>query len=157
MLRTLLADASFFRRVLSPEHNTPLNPMATAITSAPATQEPKTYAVFRDFNSVSLEARIQHTELKAGENGEYVAVTAITNLRDGEDGVAIRFTSSAGILKLAKGGHLMPGRRVHLTGTIGGFESAYVKDGVLVPLQRPRLQLLGAQLMLGAKPKSASA
>ena len=113
------------------------------------------YAVFRDFNNVAMEARIQHVELKVGDNGEYVAITAISNLKDGEKGVAVRFTSSNGVLKLAKGGHLMPGRRVHLTGTLSAFETHYVnKDGVVVPLERGRLQLQAAQLKLGAKPKS---
>lgn len=130
------------------------NNMPTANTTAPATQEAPKYAVFRDFNNCVLEARIQHTEVRSGANGEYVTVTAITNLRDGEDGVAVRFTSSNGVLKLAKAGHLMPGRRVHLTGSLGGFESHYEKDGQAVPLARPRLQLTGVSLQLGAKPKA---
>ncbi len=136
--------------------------MATATTAAkaatPASTEAPKYAIFRDFNTVTFQARIQHTEVRSGDNGEYVAVTAITNLKDGADGVAVRFTSNAGILKLAKAQHLMPGRRVHLTGTISGFESAYTNaDGLVVPLARPRLQLQGVQLMLGAKPGKAKA
>ena len=135
--------------------------MATAISAAtaatPASTEAPQYAIFADWNTASFEARVMHTELKAGGNGEYVAVTCVTNLKDGADGVSVRFTSSAGILKLAKAGFLMKGRRVHLTGTIAGFESAYTNaDGLVVPLQRPRLQLQGVQLKLGAKPKSAS-
>ena len=129
--------------------------LSTVSTSQPAAEE-KAYASFRDFNNVVIEARIQHTEMKANDNGEYVAVTAITNLKDGEKGVAVRFTSSNGVLKLAKGGHLMAGRRVHLTGSISGFENAYTnKDGVVVALDRPRLSLQAVQLKLGAKPKSA--
>lgn len=132
--------------------------MATATTAAkaatPASSEAPKYAIFADFNTSTFEARVSHTELKAGDNGEYVAVTCITNLKDGADGVAVRFTSSSGILKLAKAGHLMAGRRVHLTGTIAGFESAYSKDGLIVPLQRPRLSLQAVQLKLGAKPKA---
>ena len=131
-------------------------PAAKAATT-PATQESPKYANFRDFNSLVAEARILHQEVKAGEYGEYVAVTAVTRLKDGEDGVAVQFRSSAGILKLAKGGHLMPGRRIHLTGQIIGFASAYDKDGQLVPLSRPRLNLSGVTLQLGAKPKSAKA
>ena len=127
---------------------------AQAATPATSTEAAPKYAIFADFNTSTFEARVSHTELKAGDNGEYVAVTCITNLKDGADGVAVRFTSSSGILKLAKGGHLMAGRRVHLTGTIAGFESAYSKDGLIVPLQRPRLSLQAVQLKLGAKPKA---
>jgi hypothetical protein len=136
--------------------------MATATTAAkaatPASTEAPKYAIFRDFNTVTFQARIQHTEVRSGDNGEYVTVTAITNLKDGVDGVAVRFTASTGILKLAKGGHLMPGRRVHLVGTIAAFESAYTNaDGLVVPLARPRLQLQQVQLTLGAKPGKAKA
>jgi hypothetical protein len=135
--------------------------MATATNTAakaatPASTEAPKYAIFRDFNTSTFEARVMHTELKAGDNGEYAVVTCVTNLKDGADGVAVRFTSSTGVLKLVKGGFLMKGRRVHVTGTIAGFESAYEKDGLIVPLQRPRLNLQAVQLRLGAKPKSAA-
>ena len=126
-------------------------------TTAPAAvAEEKSYAVFRDFNTSTFEGGVQHVELKANANGEFVAVTVITNLKDGEKGVAVRFTSSNGILKLAKAGHLMPGRRVHITGSISEFKNAYTNaDGVIVPLARPQIQLQAVQLMLGAKPRSA--
>lgn len=128
-----------------------LNAVATAPT------EEKTYANFADFNTFVCEARITHTEVKAGEYGEFVSVTAITTLKDGEQGIAINFRSNNGALTLAKNGHLMKGRRVHLTGKIGEIASHYVnKDGVIVQLQRPRLSLVGVTVMLGAKPKSAT-
>lgn len=128
---------------------------ATAATPATTAVEAPKYANFADFNTATFEARIQHVEVKAGQFGEYAAVTAITRLADGTDGVAVQFRSSQGILKLAKAGHLMPGRRVHLTGAIAGFASAYTNaDGVVVPLQRPRLQLGSVQLTLGAKPRA---
>ena len=95
-----------------------------------------------------------YTEVKSGEYGEYVAVTCVTNLKDGDDGISVQFRSSAGILKLAKAGHLMNGRRVHLTGQLAGFATSYEKDGSLVALQRPRLSLAGVSLQLGAKPKA---
>ena len=129
---------------------------ASAATPATSTEAAPKYAIFRDFNTSTFQARVMHTELKAGQNGEYVAVTCVTNLKDGEDGIAIRFTSAAGILKLAKAGHLPKGRRVHLVGSIAGFESAYTNaDGLVVPLARPRLSLQGVSLTLGAKPKAA--
>ena len=132
--------------------------MSTKTLATATKSDSPEYAIFRDFNTVVMEARIQFTEVKSGDNGEYVAVTAITNLKDGEKGVAVRFTSSNGVLKLAKGSHLMPGRRVHLTGTVVGFESHYTnKDGVIVGLERPRIQLQAVQLMLGAKPRSSQA
>lgn len=130
---------------------------ATATTTAPATQEAPQFANFANFNELSLEARVTHTEVKAGEYGEFLSVTCITNLADGQDGVAIQFRDSGAALKLAKGGHLMKGRRVHLAGVLVGFESAYTKDGALVPLSRPRLRMQQVRVFLGAKPKSAQA
>ena len=129
----------------------------TTLNSAAASTESKTeYAVFRDFNSFVAEARVQYVEIRSNENGEFVTVTAITNLKDGTPGVAVRFSSSNGVLKLAKAGHLMAGRRIHVTGSVTGFETAYTnKEGVVVPLERGRLQLGNASLQLGAKPRSA--
>ena len=110
-------------------------PLSTVNTAAGVE---KTYANFRDFNNIVVEARILHTEVKAGKYGEFVEVTAVTTLKDGEQGVAVRFISSNGALKLAKGGHLMNGRRVHITGQVSGFSSHYVNaDGVIIQLQRP--------------------
>lgn len=133
---------------------TTLNSVPTS-NSGDTAPEPKTYANFRDFNNATFEGRVLHTEIKTGQYGEFVEVTVATTLKDGDAGVAIRFVSSNGVLKLAKSGHLMTGCRVHITGTISGFESHYVnKDGVIVQLQRPRLNLTGVQLMLGAKPRT---
>ena len=132
--------------------------MTTSNLSAVASTEAKAYPNFKDFNQVVVEGRVQHSEVKAGEYGEYVSVTVITTLKDGEQGIAVTFRSSNGILKLAKGGHLMNGRRVHITGQISGFNTHYVnKDGVIVQLTRPRMDLTSPALTLGAKPKSAVA
>ena len=126
-----------------------------ATTSTNAAAEKKAYVAFRDFNTFSCQARVNHTEVRSGDNGEYVTVTAITNLKDGEKGVAIRFSSSNGILKLAKNGHLMNGRRIHVTGSVSHFETHYVdkKTGEIVVLERARLGITSPSLILGAKPK----
>ena len=130
--------------------------LGTVATTAPTTEE-KTYANYRDFNTFTCEARILHTEVKAGQYGEFVTVTAVTTLKDGEQGIAVKFISKNGALTLAKGGHLMKGRRIHLTGSVSGIESHYVNaDGVVVPLQRPRLTVTDARVVLGAKPRSAT-
>ena len=129
--------------------------LGTVATSA-APAEEKTYANFRDFNTFTAEARVFHTEIKAGKYGEFVTVTAVTTLKDGEQGVAVKFISSNGALKLAKAGHLMNGRRIHITGSVSAIESHYVNaDGLVVPLQRPRLTVGDARVTLGAKPRSA--
>ncbi len=129
----------------------------TVATPATSTEAAPKFANFRDFNSFAAECRVIHQEVKAGEFGEFVQVTCVTNLKDGAEGVAVQFRASTGILKLAKGGHLMPGRRVHVTGAITGFATSYLKDGQAVMLQRPRLNIAEVNLRLGAKPKKASA
>lgn len=127
----------------------------TASTGS-SSEEKKQYVVFADFNSISMEARVQHVELKVGKTGEYVAVTAITNLKNGEKGVAVRFVGFNSILTLAKGGHLVPGRRVHLTGNVTDVATSYVtEDGEFRPLERARMSMRDVSLKLGPLPKSA--
>ena len=120
---------------------------------APVVDKP-VYTTFRDFNNSSFEARISFTEVKSGQYGEYVVVTAITNLKDGDDGVAIQFRSNSGTLKLAKNGHLMKGRRIHVTGNVTGIASSYQKDGTTIALARPRIELANVTIQLGAKPRA---
>ena len=92
--------------------------------------------------------------MKSGQYGEYVVVTAFTNLKDGGESVAIQFRSSGGTLKLAKGGHLMINRRIHVTGTVTGFATSYQKDGMTIALTRPRMELGSVTIQLGAKPRA---
>ena len=133
---------------------TSLNSVPT--TSAAPVAEDKKYANFRDFNTVTCEGRVLHTEVRSGQYGEFANVTIATTLKDGEQGIAIQVTSSNGILKLAKGGHLMAGRRVHITGQMTEVSSHYVNaDGLVIPLARPRMNITAATLKLGAKPRSA--
>ena len=130
----------------------PSAPTVAAPSAPTVAEEKQTYATFRDFNNSSFQCRVVHTEVKTGQYGEYVIVTAFTNLKDGEDSVAVQFRSSNGILKLAKGGHLMKNRRIHVTGSVIGFASSYQKDGMTIALSRPRIELASATIQLGAKP-----
>jgi hypothetical protein len=127
----------------------------TASTGS-SSEDKKQYAVFADFNSMAMEARIQHMEIKVGKTGEYAAITAITNLKNGERGVAVRFVGFGSILSLAKAGHLVPGRRVHLTGNVTEIATSYVtQDGEFRPLERARMNMRDVTLKLGPLPKSA--
>ena len=126
---------------------------STQVVSNPAGQSMTNWA---DFNNVSLEGRISHAEIKTSENNEFVSVSVITTLKDGTDGVVVQFTSSNGILQLAKKGYLTKGRRVYVTGSLVGFETHYIKDGVATPLQRGRMRLADVRIKLGAKAKASA-
>lgn len=136
--------------------------MATATTqstaSAPvaaASAPVEARKQYRDFNVSAFEARISHTEIVTKGDDVWVAVTAITTLQDDTDGVSLSFTSSNGLLALARAGHMSVGRRIHVSGAIKSVESHYVdKNGLVVPLKRARLRLIEAQVRLGAKPKA---
>ena len=109
-----------------------------------------------DFNTLSLEGRIAHAEIKTSGDNEYVLVNVMTTLKDGTPGVTAQFSSSNGILTLARKGYLQKGRRVHVTGSLIGFETHYDKDGTPVVLQRGRVRLGDVRIKLGATPKSQS-
>ena len=126
---------------------------STQVVSNPAGQSLTNWA---DFNNVSLEGRISHAEIKSSENNEWVSVSVITTLKDGTDGVVVQFTSSNGILSLAKKGYLTKGRRVYVTGSLVGFETHYIKDDVATPLQRGRMRLADVRIKLGAKAKASA-
>ena len=127
-------------------------PANATIEMAPPTQERKQY---RDFNNTSFEARIANVEVVERDGDVWASVTAITNLDEDNPGVALVFNSTNGILALARAGHLMTGRRVHVAGVIKGVESHYTtKDGLVVPLKRARIRLVNASVQLGAKPRS---
>ena len=115
----------------------------------------KSYA---SFNNVTFQGRVFDATVANGQYGEFVAVTVITNLEDGDEGVTVTFNNSNGLLSLCKKGFLQKGRQVHVTGRIAGVSETYTDDktGELVIRKRPQIKLdpKTAQLTLGATPKS---
>ena len=92
----------------------------------------------------------------SGQYGEFLAVTIITNLIDGDDGITVTFNDGAGLLSLHKQGYFDKGRRVHVTGAISGISEVYEKDGELQLRKRPQMTLDSktVQVKLGAMPAS---
>ena len=89
-----------------------------------------------------------------GQYGEFLAVTIITNLVDGDDGITVTFNDGNGLLKLHQQGYFDKGRRVHVTGSLAGISEVYEKDGELHVRKRPQLTLDSktVQVKLGAAP-----
>jgi hypothetical protein len=114
----------------------------------------KTYS---NFNTATFEGRVFDATVANGQYGEFLAVTVITNLVDGDDGITVTFNDGAGLLSLHKQGYFDKGRRVHVTGAISGISEVYeTKDGELVIRKRPQLTLDSktVQVKLGAMPAS---
>jgi hypothetical protein len=114
----------------------------------------KSYA---NFNTSTFEGRVFDATVANGQYGEFLAVTVITNLVDGDDGITVTFNDGAGLLSLHKQGYFDKGRRVHVTGAIAGISEVYeTKDGELVIRKRPQLTLDSktVQVKLGAMPAS---
>ena len=111
----------------------------------------KSYA---QFNTATFEGRVFDATVVDGQYGEFLAVTVITNLVDGDDGITVTFNNSGGLLKLHKDGHFSKGRRVHVTGAITGVSQVFEKDGMLQLRKRPQLTLDSktATVKLGAVP-----
>lgn len=92
--------------------------------------------------------------LAKGQYGEFLAVTIITNLIDGDEGITVTFNDGNGLMKLHQQGYFDKGRRVHVTGAISGISEVYEKDGELHVRKRPQLMLDSrtVQVKLGAAP-----
>ena len=89
-----------------------------------------------------------------GQYGEFLAITIITNLMDGDEGITVTFNDGNGLMKLHQQGYFDKGRRVHVTGAISGISEVYEKDGELHVRKRPQLMLDSktVQVKLGAAP-----
>ena len=116
-------------------------------------QQLKSYS---NFNSVTFEGRVFDATGANGQYGEFLAVTIITNLVDGDEGITVTFNDGAGLLSLHKQGYFDKGRRVHITGAISGISQVYEKDGELQLRKRPQMTLDSktVQVKLGASPAS---
>lgn len=117
------------------------------------------YAVWADVSSATIGGRLFHCELVQNNESEFLAFTMITALQDGDTvGTAVKFnTNNGGLIKLFKGGNLPNGRRMTVIGQIKGVRSYYTnKDGVVVPLKRPEMELKNVNVQLGAKPSAAN-
>ena len=117
------------------------------------------YAVWADITSATVSGRLFHVELVRNNESEFLAITMISALQDGDTtGTQVKFnTSDRGLMKLFSGGHLPNGRRMTVLGRIKSVSSHYVnKDGLVVPLKRPQMELTGVSVQLGAKPGSSN-
>ena len=116
------------------------------------------YTNYASFNTFTVQGRILHSEVKTGQYGDFLSVSAISTLvRDGAE-VTITFTDNAGLLALAQKGHLDKGRQVTLTGRLGGVSETYInKQGEVQMRQRPEITMTQVSILdggLGAKPRS---
>ena len=112
---------------------------------------------YANVNQLTFTGRISATKVVSGKNGDFLAVTLITNIAN-DKSVNVTFNDSEGIMKLEANGKLPVGRMVTVTGTIDNVSEVYLKNGQPVMRKRPELKLVGATILrggLGALPKSA--
>ena len=120
------------------------------------------YKVYANFNSATFQGRILASEVVATKKGdEFLSVTVITAPVDDSEGITITLNNSNGLLALAKKGGLPVGRQVTICGHIASVHETYVnKDGEVVMLKRPRIDLVDAAIPtggLGATPSKNDA
>ena len=115
------------------------------------------YRSFAQFNSISLTGRIFNAEIVDGRNGEFLAVTLTTNLKDDDKGVTVTFNTSNGLLSLYKGGYLPNGRIVTVSGNLSEVSETYEKDGVTNLRQRPQMHLVQVVTHVGPMPADKAA
>ncbi len=109
------------------------------------------YKTYASFNTLTITGRMSHAEVVNGNNGDYLAVTLISELTDGSEGIAVQFTTTNGLMSLFNSGYLQAGRLITVTGHLNKFEETYFnkKTGKRALLQRPRLTLGQAQVLHG--------
>ena len=108
----------------------------------------KTYA---QFNTLTITGRVSHTELVESKNGEFLAVTLLSDLKDDGEAVAVTFNTSNGLMSLSKKGFLNNGRMLTVTGHLDSFTELYfdAKMGKTRRLKRAKLHLVQAQVLAG--------
>ena len=108
----------------------------------------KTYA---QFNTLTITGRVSHTELVESKNGEFLAVTLLSDLKDDGEAVAVTFNTSNGLMSLSKKGFLNNGRMVTVTGHLDSFTELYfdAKLGKTRRLKRAKMHLVQAQVLAG--------
>ena len=112
-----------------------------------------TYKTYAQFNTVSFTGRVFNAELVNGKNGEFLAVTMITNLRDGDDGITVTFNNGNGLMSLFKKGYLPNGRILTVTGNMNDVSEVYdTKEGETKVRQRPQIHLVQAIAHVGPMP-----
>ena len=113
---------------------------------------------FANFNSITVQGRVFAAEIAENNGGEFLAVTLITNLVNGDGGMTVTFNNSNGIMGLYKKGYLPVGRQLTIVGHVASVTSTYEKGGQTYDLKRPKMHLTGAALLdggLGPAPKDA--
>ena len=115
---------------------------------------------FAQFNSFTVQGRINHAEVVDSPKGSFLAVTVITNFQNDDEGYTVTFNNSNGLMALFEKGFLPKGRMVTVTGHIAYVRETYTnKDGEVQLLKRPNIHLIDAQIPtggLGAMPADKS-
>jgi len=108
------------------------------------------YKNYAQFNSFAVDGVISNISEVSGKNGDYIAVTLITNLMNEDEGCTVEFTNSDGLMALYQKGFLPKGRRVTVTGHIKTVAETYTnKQGEVVMLKRPKISLVDAAIPTG--------
>ena len=108
------------------------------------------YKNYAQFNSFAVDGVISNISEVSGKNGDYIAVTLITNLMKEDEGCTVEFTNSDGLMALYQKGFLPKGRRVTVTGHIKTVAETYTnKQGEVVMLKRPKISLVDAAIPTG--------
>tara|TARA_R100001443_G_scaffold31498_5_gene45590 strand:- start:847 stop:1308 length:462 start_codon:yes stop_codon:yes gene_type:complete len=117
------------------------------------------YKIYANFNSFVVDCRIFYAEIVTRKNGDrFLAITAITNCLNDDEGMTITFNNSNGLMSLFEKGFLPIGRQITVTGHIASVRETYTdaESGEVRMLKRPELHLVDAGIPtggLGAMPK----
>ena len=107
---------------------------------------------YAQFNQFQVDCRISNSEIVERKNGDrFLAVTAITNCLNDDDGMTITFNDSNGLMALFEKGWLPKGRQITLVGHVASIRETYTdaKSGEVRLLKRPTMHLVDAGIPTG--------
>ena len=103
----------------------------------------------------AIVGNITYMEVAVHEGNEFLVITMAVNDKSG-NGCRIKFNNSNGLLSAFRNGTLVVGQELILTQwevRINTIRSHYVKDGQLVALKYPQMNLTNVRAIIGAPPQ----
>jgi hypothetical protein len=103
----------------------------------------------------AIVGNICYLEVATHEGSEFLAVTMAVNDKSG-NGCRIKFNNANGLLTAFRNGTLVVGQELILTQwevRINTIRSHYIKDGQLIALRYPQINLTNVRAIIGAAPQ----
>ena len=103
----------------------------------------------------AIVGNVSYMEVATNEGSEFLVITMAVSDKSG-NGCRIKFNNANGLLSAFRNGTLVVGQELILTQwevRINTIRSHYVKDGQLIALKYPQMNLTNVRAIIGAPPQ----